>query len=422
MSWTVRPGDCVEQMRDLDEESFDSVVTDPPYGIRFMGKAWDGADIVHRTKTQASKRPRPDGRTSQRTRRRPRPATYDESPSANRAFQDWCEQWSGEVLRLLKPGGHLLAFGGTRTYHRLACAVEDAGFEIRDSLIWLYGSGFPKSRNGEWGGTALKPGHEPIVMGRKPLAGTTQENWREHGTGGLNIDGCRIPVVVDQYERNASGDRCHDGTRELEDRGATDLRMGGGSAAGARWPANVAMDPAAAADLDRQTGILTSGANPARRASDKFRDVFGDFAGQAECDPARGADSGGASRFFYCAKASRAERDAGCEAIDKKPLSWSSGDQSPGTFQADGTEKAARNAHPTVKPIELMRWLVRLVTPGGGLVLDPFCGSGTTGCAAVLEGFDFLGIEREEEYVETARARIEHASSQPVQLGLDAAT
>ena len=478
MTWRIEAGDCLERMRDLPLDSIDAVVTDPPYGIGFMGHDWDQPGDFGPVRANGEpapfaggrRQPGPHGagpeaalerqmaRSARRATQRD-PATgagheyerehhrrntqgpggkregarfggpagerhtgdggtsvaggamhagrYDLSPTANRRFQAWCEAWAFEALRVLKPGGYLVSFGGTRTYHRMVAGIEDAGFEIRDQLAWLFGSGFPKSRNlGDGWGTALKPGHEPILLARKPLAGTTAANVEIHGTGGINIDACRIPLT-DQaaYERNHSGDRGHDGTRPPEEKGATDMRMGGGSASGARWPANVLLDEAAAAALDEQTGTLTSGANPTRRGSDKFRDVYGDFEGQEQCEPARGVDRGGASRFFYCAKTSRKEREAGVDT-DERPLLWSNGTANAGSFQGDGTKRSARNHHPTVKPIALMRWLCRLVTPPGGAILDPFTGSGSTGCAAVLEGFDFTGIEREAEYVAIAESRI----------------
>lgn len=414
----LHAGDCIEVMATFEASSVDAVVTDPPYGISFMGKHWDRFDIERRvgerdqlgahhwtTKGTGRQKPRSesafanDGSAA---------GSYDFSSSGTRAFQAWVEIWASECLRLLKPGGHLLSFGGTRTYHRLAAGVEDAGFEIRDQLAWLFGSGFPKSRNlGDGYGTALKPAHEPIVLARKPLVGTVATNVSLHGVGGLNIDGCRI-AIEDRtaYEANHSDDRGHAGTRDAVDRGATDLRPGGGSASDARWPANVILDETAAAMLDEQSGELVSGANPTARGTDKDRGVYGDFAGQTDVEPARGADVGGASRFFYCAKTSRAERNAGLERFEKVPLNWSNGDQNPGTFQSDGTDRSARNHHPTVKPIALMRWLARLVTPPGGLILDPFLGSGTTGIAAVLEGFRFVGVEREPDYLSIAQARI----------------
>jgi site-specific DNA-methyltransferase (adenine-specific) len=326
---------------------------------------------------------------------------------------------------VLKPGGHLLSFGGTRTAHRLAAGIEDAGFEIRDAIEWLYGSGFPKSRNldGEhegWG-TALKPGHEPIIVARKPLFGTVQANMAEFGVGAINIAGCRVPG--ERGDGNWTGmDR--EGKGLFVNSPQHKDFIGEASDAG-RWPPNVVMSHSHDCDeshcegdcpiaqLDGQSGQLISGANPSRRGSDKSREVYGSFGGQSNASVRRGKDVGGASRFFYVAKASRRERDLGLDDLDERPLLWSSGTKSPGTFQSEGTNRKARNYHPTVKPIELMRHLARLVTPRGGALLDPFCGSGTTGVAAVLEGFEFIGIERERDYVEIARRRIEHFGLNP---------
>jgi site-specific DNA-methyltransferase (adenine-specific) len=244
-----------------------------------------------------------------------------------------------------KPGAHLLAFGGTRTYHRLACAIEDAGWEIRDCVMWVYGSGFPKSHNlnGEWSGwgTALKPAWEPIIVARKPLVGTVAENVLTHGTGALNVDGCRVAHDEDcrmMAPSQANIDNPSEKHRQAGRREAVlELKPAG------RWPANLIHDGS-----DEPCALL-----------------------------------GNASRFFYCAKASKSDRGDG-------------------------------NGHPTVKPTELMRYLCRLVTPPGGVVLDPFMGSGSTGKAAVLEGFRFIGIEREAEYLEIARGRIQ----QPEQRSL----
>ncbi len=338
-------GDCLDVLPTLALSSVDSIVADPPYGLDFMGKAWD--------------------------RGVPGPMYW------------------AQALRVIRPGGYLLAFGGTRTFHRLTCAIEDAGWEIHDCLSWLYGSGFPKHES------KLKPAWEPIILARRPSASATA----------LNIDACRITVGDDAYARNHSGDRGHAGTREHGE--ATDMRMGGGSANdGGRWPANVVVDEAAAESIDQQTGELTSGANPSRRSAPKTRNTYGRFPAQEICRPVRGADTGGASRFYYCAKVSRRERDYGLDGAETKALNWSSGTQSPGSFQSEGTTRDVQNHHPTIKPIALMRWLCRLTTPAGGTVLDPFMGSGSTGCAAALEHLQFVGIELSPEYAEIARHRI----------------
>ena len=393
----IERGDCLVVLGTLEESSVDAVVTDPPYELGFMGKAWDASGIAYRV-----------------------------------------ELWR-EVLRVLKPGGHLLAFGGTRTSHRMVCAIEDAGFEVRDSVLWLHGQGFPKSldvskaidkgagveratlgplqsvadhnlpgtgaqfRNiaekggarklvptatvpatplaEKWQGfgTALKPAHEPVCMARKPLAGTVAANVAKHGTGALNIDGCRIDVPPD--------DTNHFGPSVAFGKGKTRVYgdgLGGrptpNLSASGRFPANVILDPDAAAELDAQSGDRPSGAVlPYERATRNFN-AFG--RPPPKSTSIHEASTGGASRFFYVAKPSRRERGEG-------------------------------NVHPTVKPIALMRYLVRLVTPPGGLVLDPFAGSGTTGIAAKLEGFRFLGVEQDAAYAAIARRRIAGAKPEP---------
>jgi DNA modification methylase len=332
-------GDSLLVLQLLDENSVDAIVTDPPYGLAFMGKKWD----------------------------------YD-VPSE--------ELWR-QCFRVLKAGGHLLCFAGTRTQHRMAVRIEDAGFEIRDMIAWVYGSGFPKSldvskaidkaagaerevvgetrkgaqsestgRYGAWGdgitptlpatpeakqwegwGTALKPALEPITVARKPLIGTVAENVLQHGTGAINVDGCRV---------------------------------------GERWPANFIHD-----------------------GSEEVTDLLGS-----------------AARFFYCAKASKRDRDEGCEGMELVTHQSGMGGAMPVDDDGNARDRfkaQSRNHHPTVKPTDLMRYLCRLVTPPDGTVLDPFMGSGSTGKAAVLEGFRFIGIEREEEYCEIAKARIKHA-------------
>jgi len=399
----VLNGDCRDLFAGLDDDSIDAIVTDPPYELGFMGKAWDASGIA-----------------------------YD--PVV----------WT-EALRVLKPGGHLLSFGGSRTYHRMACAIEDAGFEVRDQIMWLYGSGFPKSLNvgkaidkaagaerqvvgktarcvgpsqdkgylgtgtfrgggndltapatdaaKRWDGwgTALKPAHEPIVVARKPLTGTVAANALEHGTGAINVDGCRIGSTVETWPASRSYGSGSPVAMTTTSGPVMRAQTTGDPPAG-RWPANVILDEEAGALLDEQSGTLKSGANPTRRGGDTSRTSYGEFDGQAECVPARGSCMGGASRFFYCAKASKRERNAG----------------------------NVTNVHPTVKPIDLMRYLVRLVTPKGGTVLDPFTGSGTTGIAAVLEGMTFIGFEQSEKYARIADARITFWA-RDVQMGLDLA-
>jgi hypothetical protein len=350
---TLFHGDNRRILVELPPNSVDACVTDPPYELSFMGQRWDASGI---------------------------------------AYDKWL--WA-EVWRVLKPGGHLVAFGGTRTWHRLAVAIEDAGFEIRDSIAWMYGSGFPKSLDvskaidktyGHWRGkagevasgnnamtgsnyertpkgdpitaaaaawqgwgTALKPAHEPIVVARKPLIGTVAENVLAHGTGALNIDGARIGVA-----------------QGVTGFGAGVGRSGEMSQAVGRWPANVILDESQAEELDRQTGELRSAGSRTHRPD---RGPFSSGTGTLEHEDVYN-DLGGASRFFYVAKASSSERP-----------------------RVDGI------AHPTVKPVELMRYLVRLVTPPGGTVLEPFAGSGTTAEACIVEGFKCIAVELTEEYL-----------------------
>lgn len=312
-------------MRGLADSSVDAVVTDPPYELGFMGKRWDASGVA-----------------------------YD------------VELWR-EALRVAKPGAHLLAFGGSRTYHRLTCAIEDAGWEVRDSIMWLYGSGFPKSHNGPWGGTALKPAHEPIVVARKPLDGTVAANVLAWGTGALNVDGCRV---------------------------GTEDNLNGGAYSAERKPSASEWGT-----IHRSTGLEYKqplGRWPANVIHDGSEEVT--------------AGMGDAARFFYCAKASKRDRDEGCEGLEERERDAKYGsvqDSRPHTPEGyEYHRKPRRNHHPTVKPTDLMRYLVRLVTPPDGLVLDPFTGSGSTGKACALEGFRFLGIEQSPEYAGIARARI----------------
>jgi len=370
MDMRLFEGDCLSVLKALPDDSVDSIVTDPPYGLSFMGKKWD----------------------------------YD-VPSV--------EIWR-ECLRVLKPGGHLLAFAGSRTYHRLVVNVEDAGFEIRDQIMWVYGSGFPKSHNighkaEEWvgWGSALKPAHEPIVVARKPLIGTIVENVLEHGTGGLNIDGCRIGTdVVGWGGKGRSGDSATAGASRGGTQGGYNYDDGEARPVEGRFPANFIHDGSdeVVSLFPESTGghaPKNSKANPFGGVNDTEREEIH-------------YGTGSAARFFYCPKASKAERNAGLEAFENKKSQHNAGGigrkVSVEKRLEQGKENAPmmKNIHPTVKPVDLMKYLCRLVTPPGGVVLDPFMGSGTTGIAAKVEGFDFIGIEMDAEYLEIAEARIGH--------------
>jgi site-specific DNA-methyltransferase (adenine-specific) len=362
----IHRGDLFDVLPTIPEASIDACVTDPPYdltankggGTGFMGMKWDGTGIAFKPET-----------------------------------------WR-EVSRVMKPGAYLVAFGGTRTYHRMACAIEDAGFKIRDSLAWLYGSGFPKNHDlGDGKGTALKPAYEPIVMAWKPFRGTIQKCHATHGTAALNIDSCRIGTSRPAMSATTAGE-----PRQF-------LRAEGRKVIGTidegRWPANVVIDDVAAEAIDAQSGELTSGFMAAGTIRHQRTSVAMGAMTDNACSRDTFADSGGASRFYYCAKPSRDERDMGCYGLTAKPRDDSRKEGNPGGDNPRNRGLQPRgNHHPTVKPIDLMRWLVRLVTPMHGTVLDPFTGSGTTGCACAYEGRQFVGIEREAEYVEIAERRI----------------
>lgn len=308
--WLLLHADCLALLPELPDGSIDAVVTDPPYGIGFAGEAWDGGRL-----TDAA------------------------------SFQRWTSAWAAEALRVLKPGGWLAAFGAPRTAHRLIAGVEDAGFEVRDQLLWLYAQGVPKSRVRPGGlGVGLKPAYEPVLLARKPLEGTLDTNLDRYGTGALQIDAARVP------------------------------RREGGRGF---WPANVTLTHNARCRHGRclpdcPVALIDTEPRPGREVS----------------------------RLFFASKASRAEREAGCEALPQQPVA----------IYARGRDlvRLVRNTHPTVKPLALMRWLTRLVCPPGGTVLDPFTGSGSTGAAAVLEDRRFVGIERDSRYVPAAQARIAH--------------
>ncbi|WP_457211797.1 DNA-methyltransferase [Mycobacteroides abscessus] len=401
---TLHHGDCLDVLRADDygydwnlgyrsarmfpDNSVDAVITDPPYGIAFMGKAWDQPGEFGSTRLRTGGENKRRGHKDAALNA----GLYDLSPAAMLNFQRWCTAWATECLRILKPGGHLLAFGGSRTWHRLASGIEDAGFEIRDSIAWLYAQGFPKSMNLQGGlGTALKPAFEPIVVARKPLAGTVAANVLEYGTGALNIDACRIPTG-DKLGGGSTtrGQRMKDGWHrpwmDDPDMVAANAERSRASVARSeelgRWPTNVVLDEDQAAALDQQSGTSTSRVGKPRGAASGAG--WGMTATGAEY-----ADEGGASRFFpvfrYEAKAPTSERP-----------------------NADGVQ------HPTVKPLDLMRWLVRLVTPVGAVVLEPFAGSGTTAEACVLEDRQCIAIEREADYLPLIVSRLQ----KPVQAGL----
>jgi site-specific DNA-methyltransferase (adenine-specific) len=451
MTWTLLHGDCREVLATMEDASVDAVVTDPPYELGFMGKAWDAAGVAYSV-----------------------------------------DLWA-EVLRVLKPGGHLLAFGGTRTYHRMTVAIEDAGFEVRDSIHWVYGSGFPKSLDvskaidkaagaerevvgtdgrsaneswlgtakrgetgfgiGEWNltapatpeaatwegwGTALKPAHEPIVVARKPLAGTVATTVLQYGTGALNIDRCRIGMGDEYDPDKVQRQQRADGPVQFGAAGLIGSEIPTYNPSG-RWPANFVLTHAAdcgddcapgcpVAAMDEQSGQLCvnkpavhrrdAATAEGRRNASSFR------VGAAESGSVRSGfgDAGGASRFFtvtewddapfrYVAKPSRAERNAGLGGLPEvhrvNGNKWT--DQDYRVARGERPESAEtgprRNIHPTVKPLDLMRWLVRLVTPPGGVVLDPFAGSGTTLAAAILEGFDCVGVEMTDDYLPIIEGR-----------------
>ncbi|WDG79202.1 site-specific DNA-methyltransferase [Pseudomonas chlororaphis] len=384
-------GDCLEQLRQMPDNSVDSIVTDPPYGLSFMGKKWD----------------------------------YDVP-----AVEVWVE-----CLRVLKPGGHLLAFAGTRTQHRMAVRIEDAGFQIRDMIAWVYGSGFPKSHNldgkHEGWGTALKPALEPITVARKPFPGTVAENVQAHGTGALNIDSCRVNTNEDTARISNGAIR----GGKFAAGGSAPGPIAGGHDAG-RWPANLIHDgsPEVLAAFPDAPGQLadasTSDTQRAgqnyygnmKRGRGKEASANSDNSGVVgfQMKPgARRLDSGSAARFFYCAKASRTDRHDG---LANPGPQFTTGT----TLRKVENVSTTGNNHPTVKPTDLMAYLLRLVTPPGGTVLDPYMGSGSTGKAAMREGFNFIGIERDRDehgnqlgYMAIAHARIEHERNKPKQLNLE---
>lgn len=310
--WGLLEGDALALLAKLPEDSLDSVVTDPPYGIGFHSEAWDGVDIR-----------RAVGRDGARL-----------GPGA--AFAAWTSRWALACLRVLKPGGHLLAFGAPRRFHRLTVGIEDGGFEIRDVVLWLHAQGTPKSHKLPGGlGTQLKPAYEPVLLARKPLEGTTRDNLAAWGAGALNTAAVH---------------------------------------SGEFWPAPLALTHAAGCTQDRCSLDC-----PASLVDRMRPDLL-------------------PSRLCFCAKANKDEREAGC---DELPLRND-------LLYSRPSPRLRRNIHPTVKPLALMRWLVRLTVPPDGTVLDPFAGSGSTGIATVMERRTFLGLERRADYVDIACARLHH--------------
>ena len=375
---SVIHGDCIEVMAGMDPESVDAIVTDPPYGLEFMGKEWDKLGATVEVATEGADRSHPFRDGTRRVR-------YGSSATT---MQAWHQQWAEAAYRVAKPSAYLLAFGGTRTVHRMTVALEDAGWIIRDMLVWAYASGFPKSK------ASLKPAWEPIVMARKP--GPLRM---------LAIDECRIPTNGEVIESVYAGRK-----------GGPDGKYGDSADywskvhdAG-RWPANIILtDPIFDGGVEgvvgggeASTGSGWAGAAPS--ATDLFTGVGG-------VARENYGDSGTYSRFFLIPKAARNDREPVLGGLPEQD------DDVDGSFGLDAARphtkpdyqyqrKPRTNVHPTVKPTDLMRHLVRLVTPTGGVVLDPFLGSGTTALAAEMEGFEWIGIERELEYVQIAEARL----------------
>ncbi|HTU79426.1 MAG TPA: site-specific DNA-methyltransferase [Solirubrobacteraceae bacterium] len=339
--WQLKHADCLHALPQLAPASIDAVITDPPYGVNANHMRWDRPATLDPTRTPG----------------RRRRAGTDADPAG--AFQRFSARWSSECLRALKPGAYLAAFAAPRTFHLLACGLEQAGFELRDTLMWLQGQGYPATQILPDGlGTGLKPAWEPILLARRPPDGPIEQNLARYRTGAMRIDACRIKLAPQDCP---SQGRAHGRCITASPKG--------------RWPANL---------------LLSHGhsCTPSRCEHDCPVALLGERA-----------------RFFYAGKASRRERDAGCEQLARAVVqTYKIGAKN----VKKARERPVANIHPTVKPIELMRWLVRLLTPPGGLVLDPFTGSGSTGAAAVLEGARFIGIEREAAYVPIARARITH--------------
>ena len=460
---TIFCGGNLEVVASWPSNSISAVLTDPPYGLEFMGKEWDKLNL---NVPFSEKETGGLGGYKHHIR----------FGKDGNAMQQWHYQWAKAMLRITKPGGFLLCFGGTRTYHRLTCAIEDAGWEIRDCMMWLYGSGFPKSHNiskaldkaaganrkiigkrtgaqskstgkyGGWGnddgtgksefnitipasnlaqlwggyGTALKPAWEPILVCMKPLDGTFAHNAETHGVAGLNIDGGRIGIEGGTTRGKGEG---YKGTSfDCGNFGVVDINKG-------RWPANLILDEEAGAMLDKQSGISksTGGKNPGKLG----KRVYGKYSLDKIGQNAGGlGDSGGASRFFYCTKTSRKERNMGMEDCEDKLLARSGGAQgAENRGEKEYLQKhiglnrvaVVKNNHPTVKPLALMKYLCTLLRMPSAdqIILDPFLGSGTTGMACKELGINFIGIEKEPEYCEIAVKRIAAVPGQEITLHTD---
>jgi site-specific DNA-methyltransferase (adenine-specific) len=420
MTWKIIHGNNLDVLLTLEDNSVDSIITDPPYELGFMGKKWDSSGIAYSV-----------------------------------------ELWQ-QCLRVLKPGGHLLAFSGSRTYHRMVVSIEDAGFEIRDMISWISNKTFPKSLNigkaidkaagvqlkiigklknpaknkvggnslnmsakgmpqfaletapatpeaqkWEGWGTALKPTVEPVVMARKPLEGTVAANVLKWGTGGLNIDGSRIGMTAEDEKKsfNNCKPQGYEAKENIYDIGnkviATEQNTQG------RWPANVILDEYAAKIVDEQSGQLKGGTWNNTAGARHFENQ-----GKPTKYETKATDktAGGASRFFFVARASKKDKNEGLEDLQTKATNTRAGDVN-AIMNPNGT-LPRQNFHPTVKPTTLMEYLIKLVTPPGGTVLDPFAGSGSTGKAAILNGFDFIGIELTAEYLPIINGRLEHAEKE----------
>ena len=450
-------GDCIEELKKLPENSVDAIVTDPPYGLEFMGKEWDsfiqGGGTGWKAGQMADTQSLPDNNSFKKKGFGKLPVYRGMNTQQKLNMQIFFTEWATECLRVLKPGGFLLAFGGTRTYHRLACGIEDAGFEIRDCIQWLYGSGFPKSHNigkavdklqgnerkkvgerpigfddsivygtgkeriditkgnSEWEGwgTALKPANEPIVVARKPLSEKNVAlNVLKWGTGGINIDGCRVEYANDNdrsgwHKTGADGSKGFQGEDTFKIRPISAEEIQQRTSQG-RFPANIILDEEAGRMLDEQSGISSGGKrnNIVVRAenSTSFGGEKGRIMNRKEHN-----DKGGASRFFYCPKASKSERNKGCEGLEIKEIYPRNNSIEKKELNSTAN-KRVQNNHPTIKPIKLMQYLVRLVTKNGGIVLDPFLGSGTTAIACVKEGMQYIGIEQNKDYCKIAEARL----------------